>query len=101
MPFTRCIPLPVCSLTSMSYRTLLFGSRLQTSRVSLIKRAFSSATRLCSTEAELDSARRWLKTFDKSVIPQTVGDVSYSRSSGPGGQNVNKYVVDDLGIWRV
>ena len=86
---------------SMSYRTLLFGFRLQTSRVSPSRRALSNTRRLCSTEAELDSARRWLKTFDKSVIPQAVGDVSYSRSSGPGGQNVNKYVVDDLGIRRV
>jgi protein subunit release factor B len=78
----------------MSYRTLLFGFGLHTSKVSLSRRAFSNTVRVYSTEAEIDSARRWLKTFDKSAIPQTVGDVSYSRSSGPGGQNVNKYVVD-------
>jgi len=53
-------------------------------------RAFSSTARPLASEAEIKNARQWLKTFDKSVIPQTVGDVSYSRSSGPGGQNVNK-----------
>ena len=74
----------------MSYRKLLLSFGFHTSRVSQSRRAFSSTVRVCSTEAEIDHARRWLKTFDKSVIPQTVGDVSYSRSSGPGGQNVNK-----------
>lgn len=43
-----------------------------------------------STEADLDHARQWLKAFNQSVIPKSVGEVSYSRSSGPGGQNVNK-----------
>lgn len=61
------------------------------------KRAFSATVRTPATEAEITSARQWLKTFDKSVIPQTVGDVSYSRSSGPGGQNVNKYVLLTIG----
>ena len=40
---------------------------------------------------ELDAARRWLATFDAETIPKSICDVSFSRSSGPGGQNVNKY----------
>lgn len=40
---------------------------------------------------ELDAARRWLANFDTETIPRSICDVSFSRSSGPGGQNVNKY----------
>ncbi|KAG9755041.1 hypothetical protein KCU73_g5544, partial [Aureobasidium melanogenum] len=39
---------------------------------------------------ELDAARRWLANFDTETIPRSICDVSFSRSSGPGGQNVNK-----------
>ncbi|KAI4733348.1 hypothetical protein E4T50_16094 [Aureobasidium sp. EXF-12298] len=39
---------------------------------------------------ELDAARRWLANFDAETIPRSICDVSFSRSSGPGGQNVNK-----------
>ncbi|KAI4732266.1 hypothetical protein E4T50_17150 [Aureobasidium sp. EXF-12298] len=41
---------------------------------------------------ELDAARRWLANFDTETIPRSICDVSFSRSSGPGGQNVNKYL---------
>ena len=45
-----------------------------------------------SNEDEIDAARKWLARLAPSQLPNSVGDVSYSRSSGPGGQNVNKYV---------
>lgn len=79
----------------MSHRTLLFGFRLHHRLLPphLITRAFFSATvHPLATDAEITTARQWLKTFNHSAIPQSVGDVSYSRSSGPGGQNVNKCV---------
>ncbi|CEJ56055.1 hypothetical protein PMG11_02280 [Penicillium brasilianum] len=40
----------------------------------------------------LELARRWLTAFESGLkaIPRHVGQVSFSRSSGPGGQNVNK-----------
>lgn len=43
---------------------------------------------------DLELARTWLKAFESGVksIPRHVGQVSFSRSSGPGGQNVNKSV---------
>lgn len=53
-------------------------------------RYFPNSLCVRTSEAEFDGARQWLQRFDESVIPRTVGDVSYSRSSGPGGQNVNK-----------
>ncbi|KAF2723452.1 hypothetical protein K431DRAFT_219806 [Polychaeton citri CBS 116435] len=39
---------------------------------------------------ELDVARQWLAKLDAETIPRSICDVSFSRSSGPGGQNVNK-----------
>ncbi|KKZ65389.1 hypothetical protein EMCG_08769 [[Emmonsia] crescens] len=42
------------------------------------------------TDEELGTARVWLSQLTPRTIPRNIGDVSYSRSSGPGGQNVNK-----------
>ncbi|KAF2233716.1 peptidyl-tRNA hydrolase domain protein [Viridothelium virens] len=41
-------------------------------------------------EKDLVAARQWLANFDPDTIPREACDVSFSRSSGPGGQNVNK-----------
>jgi peptidyl-tRNA hydrolase ICT1 len=42
-------------------------------------------------EEELQKARAWLAALHAEVIPlKTIGELSFSRSSGPGGQNVNK-----------
>ncbi|KAJ5094415.1 hypothetical protein N7456_010276 [Penicillium angulare] len=43
-----------------------------------------------SSDHDLELARTWLKTFTSKSIPRQIGEVSFSRSSGPGGQNVNK-----------
>lgn len=39
---------------------------------------------------DLEEARKWHASFKEDSLPK--GHVSYSRSSGPGGQHVNKYV---------
>lgn len=44
-----------------------------------------------SSEAEMAAAREWLAHFGPETIPKNICDISFSRSSGPGGQNVNKY----------
>jgi hypothetical protein len=42
-------------------------------------------------EEELQKARAWLAALHADAIPlKTIGELSFSRSSGPGGQNVNK-----------
>ncbi|KAM3422256.1 hypothetical protein BST61_g2618 [Cercospora zeina] len=41
-------------------------------------------------DADLQAARQWLSKLDADTIPRDICDVSFSRSSGPGGQNVNK-----------
>lgn len=82
---------------------------MQSSHVALAKaglqftaRASSACARAYSlgadrpwSEDELTKARQWYNGFARSpveAIPRTLGEVSYSRSSGPGGQNVNKCV---------
>ncbi|KAJ5574142.1 uncharacterized protein N7459_008569 [Penicillium hispanicum] len=52
-------------------------------------RRFAS-TKARSADGDLELARAWLKSLDSHTIPRQIGEVSFSRSSGPGGQNVNK-----------
>lgn len=52
---------------------------------------FFAAKRSSDTdEEELQAARQWLSKLAPDMIPRDLCDVSFSRSSGPGGQNVNK-----------
>lgn len=39
---------------------------------------------------EIEVAKQWLEDFDSSKIPTSLFSITYSRSSGPGGQKVNK-----------
>ncbi|KAF9873528.1 hypothetical protein CkaCkLH20_08987 [Colletotrichum karsti] len=48
---------------------------------------------------ELKEARSWHKTFDGSQLPK--GQTSYARSSGPGGQHVNKTESKAITVWPV
>lgn len=50
------------------------------------------------TEDEVNIGREWLSRFNSSTLPRDIGDISFSRSSGPGGQNVNKYVGPSLTV---
>lgn len=43
----------------------------------------------CDTP-EITQSKEWLQTFNSSQIPRHLFNISYSRSSGPGGQKVNK-----------
>jgi hypothetical protein len=56
-------------------------------------RSFSKSSRgVAATHVEIQIARDWLAGFGPESIPKQICDLSFSRSSGPGGQNVNKYV---------
>ncbi|CAK4034518.1 related to peptidyl-tRNA hydrolase domain [Lecanosticta acicola] len=60
---------------------------------SCIARSFAISTKRPSQDdddAERAAARQWLKRLDPDTIPRDMCEVSFSRSSGPGGQNVNK-----------
>ena len=57
----------------------------------VITRCLASGRHGDADEAEIDAARKWLAKLDADTIRRhAVCDMSYSRSSGPGGQNVNK-----------
>ncbi|MCJ1260793.1 hypothetical protein MMC22_000656 [Lobaria immixta] len=45
------------------------------------------------SDQDHSDARKWLASFTANTIPQKLGEVSFSKSSGPGGQNVNKYTL--------
>ncbi|KAI0404721.1 hypothetical protein F4802DRAFT_566053 [Xylaria palmicola] len=48
---------------------------------------------------ELDEARKWRASFKEDSLPS--GRTSYSRSSGPGGQHVNKTETKATSVWPV
>ncbi|KAL2023715.1 hypothetical protein VTK56DRAFT_1429 [Thermocarpiscus australiensis] len=48
---------------------------------------------------ELAEARKWHQSFQVSSLPQ--GNTSFSRSSGPGGQHVNKTETKATTTWPV
>jgi hypothetical protein len=54
-------------------------------------KAYSSRT-TNDDEADLDAARQWFSSFNKSTIPASIAKTTFSRSSGAGGQKVNKYL---------
>ncbi|KAK7521537.1 peptidyl-tRNA hydrolase domain protein [Phyllosticta citriasiana] len=43
-----------------------------------------------ASEDEVKAARQWIEQLNPETIPRSMCDISFSRSSGPGGQNVNK-----------
>lgn len=56
-------------------------------------RAYSSPYGSVSEADELEAAREWYRGFKRGTIPAKIGETSFSRSSGPGGQKVNKCVI--------
>lgn len=64
----------------------------------LTKRVVYQGLRLNSTtstlktfnDKEIDAAKKWMENFTHTHIPKHLFNISYSRSSGPGGQKVNK-----------
>jgi peptidyl-tRNA hydrolase ICT1 len=77
--FTRCLSLP------LSLRPLVLarfahegggGGALPT----------PPPLRVLATAADMALARQWLEHFGREIIPRTYVDLSFSRSSGPGGQ---------------
>lgn len=87
----------VCMLISCVDK-LIFMTKQLISLYRSIQRFHSSAScrsavkPLSTGAAEAHHAgREWLKTFSaRTTIPRNICDISFSRSSGPGGQNVNK-----------
>jgi peptidyl-tRNA hydrolase ICT1 len=62
------------------------------------RRAYSSRSTSDSEAVDLDSAREWFRRFNKSTIPKKIAKTEFSRSSGAGGQKVNKYIEKSCAI---
>ncbi|KAL2260179.1 hypothetical protein VTK26DRAFT_5912 [Humicola hyalothermophila] len=70
----------------------------------LLSLSFQKAVRHQAFDAsfdqdELAEARKWHQSFNINSLPQ--GDTSFSRSSGPGGQHVNKTETKATTTWHV
>lgn len=78
----------------LMFRNVIVRSSLlqQTATLRSI-RPYSSRTTQDADEEDIAAARSWLSRLHADTIRQnTACDISFSRSSGPGGQNVNKCV---------
>lgn len=42
------------------------------------------------SEEEIEKSKKWLSSYNEFKIPRNLFEIGYSRSSGPGGQKVNK-----------
>ncbi|KAG4421390.1 hypothetical protein IFR04_005449 [Cadophora malorum] len=87
----------------LQYRTLQPLSSQLRRQLSLFRnpRVYSSQSGNDSEAAELNAAREWFQHFNKSTIPAKLGQTTYSRSSGPGGQKVNKTSSKATTVWPI
>ena len=53
-------------------------------------RPASFSSQISTNGSELAAARAWVDRLTIDAIPRDACEISYARSSGPGGQNVNK-----------
>lgn len=69
-----------------------YNLALLTSRSFASRRAAAVSASVAGQDDELQAAREWLAKLNHGTVPRGICEVSFSRSSGPGGQNVNKFV---------
>lgn len=55
-------------------------------------RPFSSKRSAENHDEDWPAAREWMAKLNPQTVPRSICEISFSRSSGPGGQNVNKFV---------
>ncbi|KAL4263560.1 Prokaryotic-type class I peptide chain release factors domain-containing protein [Pleurotus pulmonarius] len=68
-----------------------FGNRFLTNtNVSLSTIKIPPRLERLATTQDTSDAREWIAQFRNQQIPKNLVELSFSRSSGPGGQNVNK-----------
>jgi len=86
--------LQVTTPTSTMQRHTIQRLLTSTSRRSAVPRhtkAFASKRGPADySDEDLAAARKWLADLNSDTIPRNLSEITFSRSSGPGGQNVNK-----------
>ncbi|KAI2466907.1 hypothetical protein F4781DRAFT_403984 [Annulohypoxylon bovei var. microspora] len=65
----------------------------------LVRSAHHQAHDAWFDQDDLDEARKWHASFNEDSVPK--GQTSYSRSSGPGGQHVNKTESKATTVWSI
>ncbi|KAG6901788.1 hypothetical protein C0995_007891 [Termitomyces sp. Mi166 len=77
----RCLPLQFTKNTAQALRNY-----------SQAANSLSPAPKLTTlaTPEDHDEAKAWVTQFKTQTIPKSLVELHFSRSSGPGGQNVNK-----------
>lgn len=70
---------PLRSLSALTARTF-------------VSKQAAATERLQDSNEDLAAARKWLTGLTSKTIPRHICEISFSRSGGPGGQNVNKSV---------
>ncbi|OTA53221.1 hypothetical protein K449DRAFT_390522 [Hypoxylon sp. EC38] len=89
----RAIGIPtITSLSPVSARCL--GASIW-----FVRPAQHQAYEAAFDQNDLAEARRWHTSFNENSLPR--GQTSYSRSSGPGGQHVNKTESKATTVWSV
>jgi len=80
---------PLRATHSYGYTLVPSHALIRTARpVFATTRTYAAKSAEDLDEEELKAARSWLTTFTPESIPKSICEVSFSRSSGPGGQNV-------------
>ncbi|PQE14407.1 peptidyl-tRNA hydrolase domain-containing protein [Rutstroemia sp. NJR-2017a BBW] len=87
--FQRPIIRPIYASSLQSNSALLHNCRTFTSK----------GQPNADDEAEFDAARKWFAAFDASTIPAKLSKTTFSASSGPGGQKVNKTSSKATTVW--
>jgi peptidyl-tRNA hydrolase ICT1 len=85
------MPIPYYRSLTVSNMIRHGGSAIRIQFISTIRHYSTRVNSLQTTPEELVAARKWLTQFNAETIPKDICELSYSRASGPGGQNVNKY----------
>ncbi|KAL2072157.1 hypothetical protein VTL71DRAFT_11500 [Oculimacula yallundae] len=85
----------------LSHRALQSLAPQLRGQLSLVQnyRPYSGSSGKEIDDADLDAAREWYRGFSKSTIPVKLGQTTYSRSSGAGGQHVNKTNSKAMTVW--
>lgn len=95
LPSSTCHHLRMQSSLTTTRCLFRTSARLCAAPATSVKRDatrwFSSAL-IRWSEPDYTAARKWQAQLGTRPITDEIGEISYARSSGPGGQNVNKYI---------
>ncbi|KAK6198768.1 uncharacterized protein RJT21DRAFT_122398 [Scheffersomyces amazonensis] len=82
---------PMLGRLKSGYGTNISSRIYSIGAINIIRiRHYSSSIQEEFNKQDIEKARKWLDSATIDSIPTKIFEISYSRSSGPGGQKVNK-----------